>query len=444
MVTLAPMAAGGPYELIIAGSSDHRRTDIYLGEVWLASGQSNMEFRRDRSAEGEEAIVSEADSLFRLCTIPRALSEEPQKDGAASWAKSGDKATGRFSAVAYWFGRVLRDSLRIPVGIIHSSWGGTAAEGWMSGQALERDTAFGSILERWKENLRLYPERMAEYQRRKPEIDAKWLKDSAEAIAARRAPPARPAPPRGPGNRDTPSGEWNAMIHPWLSSTIRGVIWYQGESNATRSTQYRSLFPALIRSWRDAWKDSTLPFYFVQLPNLERNLDLGKEGWPDLRDAQLAALSLPHTGMAVTIDVGDPMDLHPRVKRPVGERLARLALHHTYGRNHVVASGPLFAGFRHEGSRIRVTFTELGGGLQGRTGPELSGFLIAGEDRVFRPARARIEGNEVAVWRDDLTRPAAVRYAWAENPDASLLNLAGLPASPFRTDSWKEVAFGPP
>jgi sialate O-acetylesterase len=444
MVTLSPVAAGGPYTLVVKGSSVHHCADVYVGEVWLASGQSNMEFRLDRSAEGEEVLTSAGDSLFRLCTVPRALSETPQKDGAATWVRSGDGTTGRFSAVAYWFGRMLRDSLRIPVGIIHSSWGGTAAEGWMPREALEREPAFRSILERWEENLRTYPEKMAEYQRRKPEIDAKWQKDSAEAVAVHRAPPARPAPPKGPGNRDTPTGQWNAMIHPWLSTTLRGFIWYQGEANATRATQYRTLFPALIQCWRDGWKDSTLPFYFVQLPNLERNLDLRKEGWPDLRDAQLATLKVPHTGMAVTIDVGDPMDLHPRVKRPVGERLTRLALHHTYGWQRVVPSGPLFAGFRLEGSRIRVSFTELGGGLRGRSGAELGGFLIAGDDRVFRPARARIEGDEVVVWHEDMPRPVAVRYAWAENPDASLMNAAGLPASPFRTDLWKEVSFGLP
>lgn len=443
MVTLSPMAAGGPYELSAIGSSNYRCTDVYVGEVWLASGQSNMEFRLDRSVEGESALTA-SDSLLRLCTVPRALSETPQIDGSATWARSGDRSTGRFSAAAYWFGRMLRDSLRVPVGIIHSSWGGTAAEGWMPREALEKEPAFRSILERWEENLRTFPEKMAEYQRRKPEIDTKWLKDSAEAIAAHRAPPARPAPPKGPGNRDTPTGQWNAMIHPWLSTTLRGFIWYQGESNATRSTQYRTLFPELIRGWREGWKDSTLPFYFVQLPNLERNLDLRKEGWPDLRDAQRVTLNVPRTGMAITIDVGDPMDLHPRVKRPVGERLARLALHHTYGWSHVIPSGPLYQGYQIDGARIRVTFTELGGGLRRRTEGQLVGFLVAGEDRVFRPANARIDGNEVVVWRDDIAHPKAVRYAWAENPDASLMNAAGLPASPFRTDQWKEVAFGPP
>ena len=444
MVTLGPMPAGGPFELRATGSRTYRCVDTYVGEVWLASGQSNMEFRLDRTIGADEAIAASSDSLFRLCTVPRALSETPQKDGEASWIHSGDQNTGRFSGVAYWFGRMLRDSLRVPIGIIHSSWGGTAAEGWMPKMALERDTAFRSILDRWEENLRLYPERMAEYEQRRSEIAAKWLRDSAEAVAAHRAPPARPAPPKGPGNRDTPSGQWNGMIHPWLSTTIRGVIWYQGESNATRSTQYRTLFPALIKAWRDGWKDETLPFYFVQLPNLRRNLDLRKEGWPDLRDAQRATLDLPNTGMAVTIDVGDPMDLHPRVKRPVGERLALIALHHTYGWTHIVASGPLFASHRTEGGRIIVNFTELGGGLLGRRGPELTGFLIAADDKVFRPAQARIEGDAVVVWRDDVPHPVAVRYAWAEDPDWSLMNAARLPASPFRTDAWREVTFGLP
>lgn len=441
IVRLAPLPAGGPYDLAVHGSAVWRWSDVLVGEVWLASGQSNMEFRLDRSEEADDAI---ADSLFRLGTVSRALSETPQKDGAASWILSGAKLTGRFSAVATWFGRMLRDSLRVPVGIIHASWGGTAAESWVPRRVLEDDTTFRSILDRWEESVRTFPERQAEYLRRKPELDAKWLQDSAAAAADHRAPPARPSLPRGPGSRDTPSGQWNAMIHPWLPAAIRGVIWYQGEANATRATQYRRLFPALIEAWRTGWKDETMPFYFVQLPNLKRGLDLRKEGWPDLREAQRAALAVPNTGMAVTIDVGDPMDLHPRVKRPVGERLALLALNRTYGRSGTTASGPLYAGHRVDGSRIMVRFTELGGGLRGRVGPELTGFLIAADDQVFRPAQARIEGDEVVVWRTDVPHPVAVRYAWAEDPDWSLMNAARLPASPFRTDAWREVTFGLP
>lgn len=443
-ITLPPLQAGGPHELVITGSVTVRRDNILIGEVWLCSGQSNMEFRLDRSEGGADAIAVSDDPWLRLCTIPRTLAETPQRHGEAPWASAGPGSTARFSAVAYWFGKMLRDSLRIPIGLVHSSWGGTAAESWMPREVLERDPSFRPIIDRWEEGLKTFPEKQAEFLKRKPELDAQWSKDSAANAMVHRAPPARPQAPRGPGSRDTPSGQWNAMIHPWLQYGIQGVIWYQGEANASRASQYRELFPALIETWRAGWNDPDMPFYYVQLPNLQRGQDIRKEGWPALRDAQRSALTVPHTGMAVTIDVGDPMDLHPRNKRPVGERLARLALSHTYGWTSVVPSGPLYAGHRIEKNTFVVGFTGVAGGLHSRTGGLLSGFLIAAVDQVFRPAQARIEGDSVIVWHPDIPQPVAVRYAWAEDPDWSLMNAAQLPASPFRTDAWHEVTFGPP
>ena len=443
-VSLSPLPTGGPYTIVVTGSSTIRLDNVLSGEVWLCSGQSNMEFRLDRSEGGPEAIEHSADGLLRLCTIPRSLAEEPRKDGVAHWAQAGPRSSFRFSAVAYWFGRILRDSLNIPVGLVHSSWGGTAAESWIPRSVLESHPLFRPILDRWEDGMRTFPEQHAAFLRRKPELDMQWQKDSASNAALHRAPPARPQAPRGPGSRDTPTGQWNAMIHPWLRFGIRGVIWYQGEANASRATQYRELFPALIGAWRAGWNNPTMPFYFVQLPNLRRGSDPLKEGWPALRDAQRATLSVPQTGMAVTIDVGDPLDLHPRNKRPVGERLARWTLSQTYGRDQIVASGPLSAGYRFDRGRIVIGFTHLGGGLRPRNADGLTGFLIAAEDRIFRPARARIEGDSVVIWHPGVPDPVAVRYAWAEDPDWSLMNAAQLPASPFRTDAWHEVTFGPP
>lgn len=443
-ITLPAMAAGGPHELLITGSETIRRKNILVGEVWLCSGQSNMEFRLDRSDGGTEAIASSDDTLLRLCTIPRSLADVPQRHGEAHWAVAGPKSTAKFSAAAYWFGKMLRDSLRIPIGLVHASWGGTAAESWMPKVTLEGNPSFRSVIDRWEEGLRTFPEKQAEFLKRKPELDAQWSKDSAANAALHRAPPARPQAPRGPGSRDTPSGQWNAMINPWLRFSIRGVIWYQGEANASRASQYRELFPALIETWRAGWNDPDMPFYYVQLPNLRRGQDIRKEGWPALRDAQRTTLSVHHTGMAVTIDVGDPLDLHPRNKRPVGERLARLALSGTYGWTSVVPCGPMYVGHRILQNKIVVGFNEISGGLRSRSGVSLTGFLIADVDRVFRPAQARIEGDAVVVWHPGIPEPVAVRYAWAEDPDWSLMNAAQLPASPFRTDAWHEVTFGPP
>jgi sialate O-acetylesterase len=226
------------------------------------------------------------------------------------------------------------------------------------------------------------------------------------------------------------------MINPLVPFTIRGVIWYQGEANASRAYQYRTLFPALITHWRNAWNEK-FPFYFVQLPNLKRKHG---SGWPELREAQLMTLSVENTGMVVTIDVGDSLDLHPRNKKPVGDRLAALAAARTYGIPGIADTGPVYEGAAREGNAIRVRMTPGKGRIRS-VDDAVRGFTVAGPDRVFRVARARIEGHEVIVWSDDIAEPVAVRYAWGENPAWSITDDTGFPASPFRTDDWPEVTF---
>jgi sialate O-acetylesterase len=251
----------------------------------------------------------------------------------------------------------------------------------------------------------------------------------------------QPQPP-GAANQNSPIVLYNAMLAPLFPYAIRGAIWYQGESNAGRAFQYRTLFPAMIRDWRAAWKQGDFPFYFVQLANWKaRPQDSIDSEWAELREAQtLTMRAVPNTGMAVAIDIGNPDDIHPRNKLDVGLRLARWALADTYGRK-VEQSGPLYHSFKVEGDKVRVRFTHAAG-LKSRDGAAPAGFYIAAADRKFVPAEARIERGEVVVWSKDVSAPVAVRYAWADNPAANLSNADGLPASPFRTDDWPGVTAG--
>jgi sialate O-acetylesterase len=245
--------------------------------------------------------------------------------------------------------------------------------------------------------------------------------------------------PMEANNPNRPTVLYNAMIYPFIQYSIRGAIWYQGESNAGRAYQYRSLFPALIKDWRKNWGGGDLPFYFVQLANFMKASDGPEESaWAELREAQLKTLSLPKTGMAVAIDIGDPIDIHPKNKQEVGRRLALIALANTYNQK-VSYSGPLYQSSKVEGNKITLSFTHTDGGLKTKGGSALSGFAIAGADKKFHWANATITGNQVIVSSDDVTSPVAVRYSWANNPNGNLYNAADLPASPFRTDDWQGV-----
>ena len=250
----------------------------------------------------------------------------------------------------------------------------------------------------------------------------------------------QPQQPYGPGSAMSPGNLWNGQVNPIVPYAFKGAIWYQGESNADRAYQYRSLFSGMIRDWRMAWGRGDFPFYFVQLANFMARKDEPEESaWAELREAQTMALRLKNTGMAVAIDVGEGGDIHPRNKEAIGERLARWALARDYGKKDLEPSGPLYKGSRVEGNRVRIFFTHADSGLASLSGEDLKGFAIAGEDKKFVFAQAKVEGNTVVVWSPSVAKPLAVRYAWANNPACNLINKAGLPASPFRTDAWAGV-----
>ena len=440
-LTLAPMNAGGPFDMTVDGTNRVQLRNLLIGDVWICSGQSNMSFELKKSSRAAQDIPDAHDRSLRLFTVPRVIADAPLRSCGGTWTICTPEQAEDFSAVAYYFGKTLRESLDVPIGLIHVSWGGTAAEGWVSRGLLQNDPDFRPILDRWEKDLKEFPDAMARYTKELPAVMQQWLKDSADAAVNGRMAPRKPAPPRGPGHRDTPNGQFYGMLPPVIPFAMRGVIWYQGEANAGRAQQYRRLFPALINEWRSLWKQGDFPFYYVQLPNLSRQPEPSKSGWAELRESQLMTLSVPNTGMAVTIDVGDPKDLHPTNKRPVGERLARLALADTYG-HALESTGPLYNKAEFLGASVRIAFSHTGKGLMAGKNGTVTGFTIAGADKKFVPASAVIDGNSVIVSSPQIKVPVSVRYAWADNPECDLKNSEGLPASPFRTDDWPEVTAG--
>jgi sialate O-acetylesterase len=583
-VWIGPLKAGGPFELTVKGATNLLSIkNVLVGEVWICSGQSNMEWPLINTDGGDQVVAQAKHPELRLFTVAHNTSPHPLMDVQGHWSVSTPDEAAQFSAVGYFFGRELQERLKVPVGLIDSSWGGTPAEGWTSREALASAPELKPILDRYESSLNMLPQAkeayaktLAQWEEKNLYIDAgnkgeplgyadpatattDWSKmdlpqqfetagllidgavwfrrsidlpeswrgkdlvlmlppvddhdityfngtkvgatgretpnsyavlrkytvpgslvhpgrnviamrvfDSAgeggfsrggamsigpggsETIALRGSwdyKVERALEPKHPdwgtrpevagvNNQNDPSVLYNAMIAPLVPFVIRGAIWYQGESNAGRAYQYRTLFPTMIRNWRSAWARE-FPFYFVQLANWRaRKAEPDESDWAELREAQMMTLREPQTGMAVAIDIGGE-DLHPRNKLDVGRRLAAWALAATYGQK-VVPSGPLFERYTIEGNKVRVSFKH-GGGLKTIDGGPVKGFAIAGEDRRFVWADARIDGDTVVISSPAVPKPVAVRYGWADNPIVNLYNSAGLPASPFRTDDWPGI-----
>ncbi len=395
---LEPQAAGGPHTLTIsAGDRTLDIQDVWFGDVWIASGQSNMEWTVANSADAEHEIRSANDPHIRHFKVPRTWSYDPESTLAGGeWRRTDSSHVGQFSAVGYYFVRSLRTSVDIPVGILNTSWGGSRIEAWLEPDALMMD----------------------------PEEIARQLNEYKESGEER--------------TNHQPTLLYNKMIHPLLSFPITGFLWYQGESNAGNAEdagRYAMQFQSLISSWRSAWGNDTAPFLFVSLAGFRAApLEPGNSNWALLRESQSAALTLPNVGQAITIDIGEADDIHPRNKQDVGLRLALAARRLAYGED-LVYSGPLYRDHVVEGARVILSFDHTGSGLVARGSSQPGGFAIAGVDGRFVWADARIEGNTVVVSSDSVKNPVAVRYAWADNPDrANLYNQEGLPAAPFRTD----------
>jgi sialate O-acetylesterase len=580
-VSLPAMHAGGPFTLIVRGKKVVEVKDVLLGEVWIASGQSNMTYALSGATGAAEEIAAARYPQMRFLTVPKKIALEPQADTLpAAWEICTPDTAKIFSAVAYFFGRDLSKSLGVPIGIILSSWPGTAAEEWTDPDSLQREPVLRPIVQRWEAE----PERVKTFASVPAEISLEfddfellpavgsagtptlfsnfddggsrtetggvWTYNWPDAATTRfeLASPGRggvgyaarvsgkldgasssdlqasfksdgsPADlsafmgirfwVRGSGafqfqmlqptisdwdnysaemiratpewqevtiwfkdlrqagwgvaesftasaltgfvlnimvpienEERPPSGLYHGMIAPLEKYRIRGAIWYQGEGNTWRAEQYQTLLPSLIQGWRKGFSEPDFPFLIVQLPNLGTSAELGNSIWAELRDAQLhTAKTVPNTGLAVTIDVGDPKNLHPPRKAEIGERLALWALGTSYGRR-IVYSGPIYDSMKVSGNEVHIRFRYAGDGLEAR-GDVLKGFSIAGADKKFHWADARIEGGEVVVSSKEVSAPAAVRYAWANSPDCNLYNKNGLPASPFRTDDWPGASAG--
>ena len=437
MVKLPPMKASTQGQTLrVKGPGNQVDVkDVVVGEVWVCSGQSNMEWSMAQSHKPDADIAASANSQIRFFTVTKRRSVEAKTDleyAPHAWVMAGPETTRRFSAVGYYFGRDLAKALPgVPIGLIHTSWGGSPAEVWMRRAVLEDDAEYAAkIIAPAVKSQNAWAESVSAWEKRKADAAAKGTAFNE----------GRPGQPWNPGEL------YGGMIANLIPYGIRGAIWYQGESNAGRAWQYRNLFADMIRNWRRDWGQGNFPFYAVQLApwdkNRKRDLaviasEVGESDWAELREAQNhVAQTLPNVDVAVITDVGDKDDIHPGLKGPVGERLARLARAQVYGQD-ILAHGPRLQSAEFNDSEVRLTFKDTGTGLSTSNGADVHGFLVAGSDRRWYPARVQIrDANTLVLESSSVTRPKAVRYGWNDHPVLNLVNSDGLPATPFRTDSW--------
>lgn len=396
-LTLPAMKAGGPHEMTVRGTSEVKLQDILVGEVWICSGQSNMEWTVGGSDNAQAEIAEAKHPRIRHIKIDHVPASEPKTEvPSRGWQVCSPETVGNFTAAGYFFARVIEKEVDVPVGLIGSNWGGTRIEPWTPPVGFQAVPALKDIADK----LGQFPSK----------------NDKGEV------------------NHQSPLALYNGMIHPIVPYAIRGAIWYQGESNNGEGMLYCEKMKALILGWRALWGRDDMPFYWVQLAPFRYGGD--PTSLAKIWEAQTAALAVPHTGMAVTVDIGNVTDIHPRNKQDVGKRLALWALAQDYGRREIVKSGPLYREMKVEGNKVRLTFDHVGGGLVSRDGKPLSWFTVAGEDKSFAEATAVIDGDAVVVSSDKVAAPVAVRFGWNQEAEPNLSNKAGLPASPFRTDSW--------
>jgi sialate O-acetylesterase len=406
--------------------------DILVGEVWLASGQSNMEFKINQTRPEDLAIANAGlVPLLRLFQVPKKLSATRLDEVEGNWQPATPESSQDFSAVGYFFGKRIAEELHVPVGIIHSSWGGSRIEPWFADEGLEGIPDLEELKNHRAERIPGNPAYLAATQRHLS-ITRAWLDQADAALKASQPVPEQPAIPQilpiGPGGE---IGLYQAMVHPLVPYGLRGFLWYQGESNVGEGMLYELKMEALIKGWRQQFAVPNAPFLFVQIAPYNYG-DRGAQV-PELWTAQQDALKIPHTGMAVTMDIGNPGDIHPKNKSDVGYRLARWALADTYGKTAVVKTGPLYKSFEIAGDAIRIRFDGVGSGLSTRDGQAPNHFEIAGEDGVFHPAQAAIAGSEVVLKSADVPQPKMARYAWSQVAEPNLCNKDGLPAASFNT-----------
>ena len=447
-VDLGKLSSSKPLTMTVAGKNKLTISDVLVGEVWLASGQSNMAMRVNRCKDFQKEQAAAKFPNIRMFTVGRKPMTSPQADCTGRWVVCSPSTVAGFSATAYFFGRKLHRELKVPVGLINSSVGGTPVEAWTSLDAqiygkTNRKPKIGQhdidyVLRKWKKTIASYNAVDATkiYERKL----ARWKTDAKKARAAGKKPRRRPRKPVDPKlSTHRPANLFNGMIAPLIPFAIRGAIWYQGEHNASREYPeiYGYQLHVMILDWRRRWNQGDFPFLFVQLPNFrnKQRKPVEPSGWVTVRDQMFETLSVRNTGMAITVDIGEARDIHPKNKQDVGKRLALWALGTTYKKK-VVYSGPIpkAVEFDKKSDKVRVIYAHIGSGLKTSDGKAVRGFVLAGKDRKWVFANAKIVGNQLIVWSDKVKRPHSVGYAWAANPDCNLINSAGLPATPFKED----------
>jgi sialate O-acetylesterase len=427
-------ASTQPRILSVQSANAKERTvkiqDVLVGEVWLGSGQSNMAMTVGRAENPEQEIAKAQLPLIRVFTESSKANSVPQKKGNGSWVVCGPETVSGFSATLFFFGREIHEHLKVPVGLVNSSVGGTPIESWIPQEAQLQHPVLGETAKAASAGFKNYDVQAAKQSYQKT-LEA-WQKRVAAAKSAGKALPQKPKDPTDQHQRRGDlGGLFNGKIQPLIPYAIRGMLWYQGEANAHpgKGSFYQHQLPLLVTEWRKLWNEE-LPFAWVQLPNFTRG-----EDWCLVREAALKTLSLPKTGMAITIDVGDPKDIHPKNKQEVGRRLSLWALADVYGQKLPSSSGPLPLRHSISGSEFHVTFSHADQGLKAAES-SVKGFVVAGADRIWKPATAKIAGDSIIASSPEVTTPVALRYSWAGLPDGNLKNGVGLPASPFRTDDW--------
>jgi sialate O-acetylesterase len=426
-VTLDPIQTGVSYQLHISGENNLTFNNVAVGEVWMCSGQSNMGWRVSGSNHSELEIASANYSDIRLLTVPRVGIDKPQDNFDGSWETVTPKNVGAFSATCYFFGRRLHQILDVPVGLINTTWGGSPVEAFISRDALKSDKQFEPMLNNWDKKAAKFTEQQF----------TKDLVDFAKWEAAGKPGQRRFKPDNVLIGRKRPSNIFNGVINPIVGYGIRGAIWCQGESNIGRASQYQSLFPLLINSWRQEWQQGDFPFYWVQLADFNNEVQTPSKtsNWAEIREAQTMTLGLPNTGQAIVIDIGEAKDIHPRNKQEAANRLVRHALVKDYGYK-MAANSPMYDSMEIQGNKAVITFKDVSSKLYVFDTDTVSGFYIAGKDRKFVNATAQIiSKNKVAIFAEGIHQPTAVRYAWENNPIVNLYDRVGLPVTPFRTDN---------
>lgn len=431
----ARKADNQPLTLALSGKNNLVFQDVLMGEVWVCSGQSNMGFSLSNSFDADLESLAANFPRLRLISIPQVGTQKPQNNFKGQWQTCTPQTVQSFSAVGFHFGRQIHQVLDIPVGLIDNAWGGSACEAWIRRDLMEKDSRYKELMDRWVETEKTFnSEKITAQNQKRLE---QWKIKSKAARQSGQPVPKRPRPVRNPlTGQHRPGNLYNGVLKPIIGFPIQGVVWYQGESNSKRAYQYRDLFPMMIQLWRDEWQQGDFPFYWVQLADFrDETAQPVESDWAELREAQTMTMSkLKNTGEAVIIDVGESNDIHPRNKRVVGKRLARWALAQQYGYD-IPYRSPLYKSMEIIGNKALITFDHVGGGLKAHDFRDIRGFTLASENGPFQNASAKIVGkNQVEVWSNDVPKPTAIRYAWADNPVCNLISREGLPVTPFRTD----------